>query len=100
MLFREGCGELSERFRAWRLCVKRSRNVREFAPISTAIAASHSTSTGYSVTIPSLMGKPTSQIDNIGRGLVPGDRELRAVDLGKAARRPSSISPAIANAVT
>jgi glutathione S-transferase len=33
-----------------------------FAPISTAIATSHSTSKGYSVTIPSLMGKATSQI--------------------------------------
>jgi hypothetical protein len=67
MLFREGRGELSERFRAWRLCVKRSRNVRAFAPISTAIAASHSTSKGYSVTIPSLMGDATSQIGGIGR---------------------------------
>ena len=67
MLFREGCGELSERFRAWPLCIKRSRNVRAFALISTAIAASHSTNKGYSVTIPSLMGDATSQIDGIGR---------------------------------
>jgi hypothetical protein len=67
ILFREGCGELSERFRAWRLCIKRSRNVRAFAPISRAIAASHSTSKGYSVTILSSMGKAAPQIDGIGR---------------------------------
>jgi glutathione S-transferase len=30
MLFRERCDERSERFRAWRLCIKRSRNVRAF----------------------------------------------------------------------
>ena len=72
MLFREGCGELSERFRAWRLCIKRSRNVRASALISTATAASHSTSKGYSVTILSSMGKATSQIDGIGRRICSG----------------------------
>src|ERR1700730_19360005 len=94
MLFREGCGELSERFRAWPLCIKRSRNARAFSPISIAIAGSHSTSKGYSVTIPSLMGKATSDRWNTsGKDALSLDelvlraikrKPFRAVELGKA----------------
>ena len=67
MPFRDGCSGLSPRFRAWPLCIEQSRNVRASALISTATAASHSTSKGYSVTILSSMGKATPQIDGIGR---------------------------------
>jgi hypothetical protein len=67
MPFREGWSGLSPTFRAWRLCIEQSRNIRASALISTATAASHSTSKGYSVTILSSMGKAAPQIDGIGR---------------------------------
>jgi hypothetical protein len=42
-----GEGILSPTFRAWRLCIEQSRNVHATALISTATAASHSTSKGH-----------------------------------------------------
>jgi hypothetical protein len=81
MPFREGCSELLKRFRAWRLCIEQSRNVRASALISTATAASHSTSKGYSVTILSSMGKAA-----------PSDRWHRPQDLFQAIEKDASRS--------